>query len=306
MFHCQGGVPGSSCAILESEMTESGRIYIGTSGWSYPQGEGTWNGNFYPPGTKNELEYYSRFFDTVEINSSFYRPPSPAVSAGWVRKTPDDFIFSVKLWQKFTHPEMYREATGEAAAISSEDVALFKSGIEPLVRSGKMGALLAQFPPSFIDDDYGKKILKAVVDTFGEYRLAIELRHKSWSDDAATTIMLRENNVCWVQIDEPKFDFSIASKVPQTSELSYFRFHGRNAETWWKGNAETRYMYLYPEAEIKELAERVNSANQISKLTLVYFNNHWKAYAPRNAGDLRKALQLPFVDFPRQLLPEQE
>jgi uncharacterized protein YecE (DUF72 family) len=100
-------------------MTDVNQIYIGTSGWSYPQGEGTWNRYFYPPGTKNKLEYYSRFFDTVEINSSFYRPPDPAVSAGWVRKTPENFIFSVKLWQKFTHPKMYRESTGEAAAVSS-------------------------------------------------------------------------------------------------------------------------------------------------------------------------------------------
>jgi uncharacterized protein YecE (DUF72 family) len=278
------------------------KLFIGTSGWSYPQGEGTWNGYFCPPGTKNELEFYSRFFNTVEINSSFYCPPTPIVSAGWVRKTPGDFIFSVKLWQKFTHPAMYREATGGTATISSADVELFKSSVEPLVRSGKMGALLAQFPPSFINDSWGKQILRAVINAFGEYKLAVELRHKSWSDDAQTSVLLHENNVCWVQIDEPKFDFSIAGEVPQTSDLSYFRFHGRNAETWWKGNAETRYMYLYSEAEIVELAEKVSSASDKSRLTLAYFNNHWKAYATRNAGDLRKALQLPFKDFSDQFL----
>ena len=92
------------------------KIYIGTSGWSYPTGEGTWKGFFYPPGTRNELEYYSRFFNTVEINSSFYRPPNPAYVAKWVKQTPPDFLFAVKLWQKFTHPEMYRAAAGEAAA----------------------------------------------------------------------------------------------------------------------------------------------------------------------------------------------
>jgi uncharacterized protein YecE (DUF72 family) len=76
-------------------MTDTGRIRIGTSGWSYPRGEGTWNGHFYPAGTKNELEYYSRFFNTVEVNSTFYRPPDPGVSEGWVRKTPDGFLFMV-------------------------------------------------------------------------------------------------------------------------------------------------------------------------------------------------------------------
>jgi uncharacterized protein YecE (DUF72 family) len=197
---------------------------------------------------------------------------------------------------------MYREVTAEAASISSADVELFKRGIEPLVRSGKMGALLAQFPPSFVDDNYGKQILRATINAFGEYRLAVELRHKSWSDDVQTAILLREHNVCWVQIDEPKFDFSIAEEVPQTSELAYFRFHGRNAETWWKGNAETRYMYLYSPAEIVELAGKVRAESDKSKLTLAYFNNHWKAYAPQNAGDLRKALQLPFKDFSDRFL----
>ena len=282
------------------------QIYIGTSGWSYPKGEGTWSGYFYPPGTKNELEYYSRFFDTVEINSSFYRPPDPVVSAGWVRKTPDSFLFTVKLWQKFTHPKMFREATGEAAAISSADVSLFKRGIEPLVRSDKMGALLAQFPPSFVADDYDKQILRAVINAFGEYRLAVELRHKSWSDDPATEVLLRAANVCWVQIDEPKFDFSIASEIPVTSDLAYLRFHGRNAEMWWKGNTETRYQYLYSSAEIAGLAEKVKTSSEKSNRTFVFFNNHWQAFAPRNAGDLRKALQLPFVDFQAQMFPRQD
>ena len=283
-------------------MPAASKVRVGTSGWSYPQGKGTWNGYFYPPGTRNELEYYSRSFDTVEINSSFYRPPAPAVSAGWVRKTPDGFLFSVKLWQKFTHPKMYREATGEAAAISAADVELFKDSIEPIVRAGRMAALLAQFPPSFINDDRGRQILTAMIDTFSEYPLAVELRHKSWSDDSRTAVLLQKSNVSWVQIDEPKFDISIAAEVPQTSDLSYFRFHGRNSETWWTGDAETRYMYLYSGAEIEELAERVRAASMTSKLTLAYFNNHWKAYAPRNAGDLRKSLQLSFEDLPNNLI----
>ena len=198
---------------------------------------------------------------------------------------------------------MYRAATGEAAAISSDDVSVFKSGIEPLIRSAKMGALLAQFPPSFINDSYGKQILKAVIQSFGEYPLAIELRNKTWSDDPETANFLRENNVCWVHIDEPKFDFSVASEVPATSDLSYFRFHGRNAEMWWKGNVETRYKYLYSPEEIVELAEKVKAASEKSTLTLAFFNNHWQAFAPRNAAALKKALQIPTIDFQMPLLP---
>ena len=282
--------------------TVTAKLYIGTSGWSYPRGEGTWKGNFYPPGTRDELESYSRFFDTVEVNSSFYRPPDPEITAHWADKTPRGFLFAVKLWQKFTHPKMYQAAVGEAAVISAEDVDLFRKCLEPLLQQGKLGALLAQFPPSFINDSYGKHALKGIINHFGDCHLAIELRHKSWSDDPATADLLRESNVCWVQIDEPKFDFSVASDVPLTSDMAYFRFHGRNADMWWKGNNETRYMYLYSESEIAELAEKVKTATQKSALTFAFFNNHWKAYAPRNAGDLRKALQLPFKDFSEQFL----
>ena len=130
-------------------MPRSGALYIGTSGWSYPRGEGTWRGHFYPTGKVDELEYYSQFFSTVEINSSFYRPPNPAHARNWVKKVPSDFLFTIKLWQKFTHPRMYQQATGREATISQEDVDLFQRGIDPLVKESKLGALLAQFPPSF-------------------------------------------------------------------------------------------------------------------------------------------------------------
>lgn len=282
------------------DMVDQVKLYIGTSGWSYPKGEGTWTGYFYPPGKINELEYYSQFFNTVEINSSFYRPPNPGYVYNWVRRVPEGFLFTVKLWQKFTHPKMYKEATGEEAVISQKDVDIFKQSIEPLVKYGKLGALLAQFPPSFKNDSYGKQILNAVIRTFGQYRLAVELRHRSWSDDKETATLLRENYASWVQIDEPKFKTSVAEDLPITSDMIYFRFHGRNAEMWWKGNTETRYQYLYSQEEVNELADKVKSLTEKAKLAFVLFNNHWQAYAPRNAVDMQKALQLPFKDIGTQ------
>ena len=282
------------------DMVDQVKLYIGTSGWSYPKGEGTWTGYFYPPGKINELEYYSQFFNTVEINSSFYRPPNPGYVYNWVRRVPEGFLFTVKLWQKFTHPKMYKEATGEEAVISQRDVDIFKQSIEPLVKYGKLGALLAQFPPSFKNDHYGKQILNAVIRTFGQYRLAVELRHRSWSDDKETATLLRENYASWVQIDEPKFKTSVAEDLPITSDMIYFRFHGRNAEMWWKGNTETRYKYLYSQEEVNELADKVKSLAEKAKLAFVLFNNHWQAYAPRNAVDMQKALQLPFKDIGTQ------
>ena len=279
-------------------MPDQAGIYVGTSGWSYPSGEGTWKGYFYPRGKINELEYYSRFFNTVEINSSFYRPPDPEYVRNWVRRTPKDFLFTAKLWQKFTHPKMYEEATGRDAAVSPEDVELFKRSLEPLYESGKLGALLAQFPPSFKNDNRGRQRLKAVMNTFGKYRLAVELRHRSWSDDENTARLLKGNNVTWVRIDEPKFQSSIAEDVPVTSDMAYFRFHGRNREMWWQGDSETRYKYLYSPEEIAELAVKVTTAGEPAGLTFVLFNNHWQGYAPRNAVDMKKALQLPFSELP--------
>ena len=282
-------------------MLDQAQIYIGTSGWSYPKGEGTWKGFFYPQGKINELEYYSQFFNTVEINSSFYRPPNPGYVYNWARKVPDNFLFTVKLWQKFTHPKMYKEATGDEAVISRDDVDLFNRSIEPLVKYRKLGALLAQFPPSFTNDDFGRQILNAVMRTFGHYRLAVELRHRSWSDDSGTAKLLTEKNVTWVQIDEPKFKSSVAEELPLTSDVAYFRFHGRNREMWWQGDSETRYKYLYSTEEIEELAYKVQTAAPKCKLTFALFNNHWRGYAPRNAVDMKKALQLPFVELPIQI-----
>jgi uncharacterized protein YecE (DUF72 family) len=278
-------------------MVDKRKIYIGTSGWSYPGGEGTWKGYFYPPGKINELEYYGQFFNTVELNSSFYRPPNPGYVHNWARRVPKGFLFAVKLWQKFTHPRMYQEAYGEEAVISQDDVDLFRASLEPLAQAGKLGALLAQFPPSFKNDEHGQRILGAVLNAFGEYPVAVELRHRSWSDDETTADFLREHNAAWVQIDEPKFNTSVAAEVPVTANMAYFRFHGRNAKDWWTGDNETRYRYLYSEEEIAGLAERVQAAGKQTRLLFAFFNNHWQAYAPRNVNDLKKALQLPFQEI---------
>ena len=288
-------------------MSEQAKTYIGTSGWSYPKGEGTWTGHFYPTSKINELEYYSQYFNTVEINSSFYRPLNPGYVYKWAHRVPEGFLFTVKLWQKFTHPKMYKEATGEEAIISQRDVDQFNYGIEPLARYGKLGALLAQFPPSFKNDGYGQQMLSAVIRNFGQYRLAVELRHRSWSDDENTARFLKDNNISWVHIDEPKFQSSVAAEVPLTSDMAYFRFHGRNREMWWKGDSETRYKYLYSAEEINELANRVKAASDKAQLLFAFFNNHWQGYAPRNAVSMMRTLQLPFRELSTQeALPDED
>jgi len=101
-----------------------------------------------------------------------------------------------------------------------------------------------------------------------------------------------------VQIDEPKFQTSIAAEVPLTSDMAYFRFHGRNKEMWWKGNSETRYKYLYSDEEITELAGKVKGASEKTVLLFAEFNNHWQGYAPRNAVEMKKSLGLPYTELP--------
>ena len=138
----------------------AGAIRIGTSGWNYPSGRGTWNGVFYPAKGRrrsasgfDELSYYAEHFDTVEVNSTFYRVPDPSVTQRWVERTPSRFEFSIKLYQKFTHPKMFRAASRtDDVTVDTADVDLVRRAIDPLRRADKLGALLAQFPPSFKND----------------------------------------------------------------------------------------------------------------------------------------------------------
>jgi len=276
-------------------MIEQPQFKIGTSGYSYPGPPPKgWAGVFYPTKGKrlDPLEYYSRFFDTVEINSSFYGPPSPAMAEGWVRKTPDDFELSLKLWQKFTHPKKVGQpdaALNEAwETVTQADVDVFRSGVEPLARSGKLGTLLLQYAAGFYATPENMEKLSATLRTFQEYPLVVELRHRSWSDAAGKTRELLESHRAGLAlIDEPKFESSIRQERKVVGETLYFRAHGRNAGKWWTHSESwERYDYCYSSEEIKTLAEKVRvalSASPRVKTVRIYFNNHARAYAAVNA-----------------------
>ncbi|MGH7767606.1 MAG: DUF72 domain-containing protein [Candidatus Binatia bacterium] len=271
------------------------QIRIGTSGYSYPGPPPKgWAGVFYPTKGKrvDALEYYSRCFDTVEINSSFYGPPSPAMAEGWVRKTPDDFEFSLKLWQKFTHATKVGQPGARANeawdVVTRDDVDVFRSGIEPIARSGKLGALLLQYPAGFYRTPENVDKLSAVLRTFREYPLVVELRHRSWSDAAGETRALLESHRSGLAlIDEPKFESSIRQEPKAVGETLYFRAHGQNAAKWWThGESWERYEYCYSPEEITTLAQRLRAALSASpqvKTVKIYFNNHARAYAAVNA-----------------------
>jgi uncharacterized protein YecE (DUF72 family) len=294
-------------------MPESGRLLIGTSGWSYPSGKGTWNGIFYPkprPRGFDELAYYAEHFDTVEVNSTFYGQPRADLCRGWAERTPAGFEFSIKLYQKFTHPKMYRERVARrlpaeardadaAAALArptAADLDEFRRGIDPLASRGKLGALLAQFPPSFKNDEASRHYLEWLLRAFTDYSVAVELRHRSWSDALPATLgLLNEFRAAWVQIDEPKFRFSIRQNyLPNIKGFYYMRLHGRNAKQWWRHeHSDDRYNYLYTAEELNEFSETASAVRQLVRKAYLYANNHYSAKSVANAAMIKQQLGEP-------------
>jgi uncharacterized protein YecE (DUF72 family) len=272
---------------------------VGTSGWSYPSGDGTWNGIFYPTRRTgfDELAFYAEHFTTVEVNASFYRVPSPATVASWARRTPKDFDFSLKLYQKFTHPEMFLKATGQDPAdLDRTDVDAFRAAIDPLAAAGKLGALLAQFPASFRNEPSSRAYLEWLLRAFREYPLAVELRHRSFSEDQPEAMqLLAEYGAALVQIDEPKFRDSIRQdRRPNVTTLYYMRLHGRNAAHWWTHEkSEDRYNYLYAAPELDPIVEDVEDASRGARKTYVYANNHFSAKSVANAATIKHKLGQP-------------
>lgn len=292
------------------------RVRVGTSGWSYPTGNGTWNGVFYPAagqrprgsGKFDELKFYAEHFDTVEINSTFYRIPSVSTAQSWARRTPKDFDFSLKLYQKFTHPDMFHEATGaDPYDLGKADVDAFRTAIDPLASAGKLGALLAQFPASFKNDENSRGYLAWLLGQFRDYELAVELRHRSWSDDPAPALqLLGAFGAAWTQIDEPKFKLSIRQNLdPNVKTFYYLRLHGRNAAQWWRHDkSEDRYNYLYTAKELEPFADAVREATRKEvKKAYLYANNHFSAKSVANAAILKHQLgqDLP-GEYPEEMI----
>jgi uncharacterized protein YecE (DUF72 family) len=277
-------------------------LRIGTSGWNYPSGKGSWNGIFYPRAAKrrrtgagstsmfDELAYYAEHFDTVEINSTFYGPPRAAVARTWVDRTPPGFEFSLKLYRKLTH---------EVAGALRPDSALideYRAGIEPMARADRIGALLAQFPPSFKQSPESQAYLDALLACFQDYPVAVELRHRSWSDKFDETLSLLNSwNAALAQIDEPKFKLSIRqNQLPNIATFYYMRLHGRNAANWWRHEkAEDRYNYLYSGDELKSFSATADAARRLVRKFYLYFNNHFASKSVVNAVMIKNQLGEP-------------
>jgi len=179
---------------------------------------------------------------------------------------------------------------------NQSDLDDFKRGVDPLASSGKMGALLAQFPPSFKSDGPSRDYLAWLLHAFAGYSVAVELRHSTWSDALGDTLaLLNGSGAALVQIDEPKFRLSIRqNQLPNTRSFHYMRLHGRNAAQWWTHDkAEDRYNYLYSADEVSEFVETLDAAREIVRKAYLYTNNHFSAKSVANAAMIKKQLGEP-------------
>ncbi|MBM4046376.1 MAG: DUF72 domain-containing protein [Planctomycetes bacterium] len=269
-------------------------LYVGTSGWSYPD----WKGVVYPPeASRGELPYYAQFFDAVEINSTFYRPPQPNYARKWLNDVKENprFKFTLKLWQRFTHERGEKWKTEEADT--------FKAGIAPLADSGKLGAVLMQFPWSFPNTESNREWVAELARTFGEHPLVLEVRHATWNTKPALDF-LRQNRLNFCNIDQPVTRSSIPPTSLATGPLAYYRFHGRNYENWFKKDAgrDDRYNYLYSEAELKPWTDQI--AEMAKRIEQIYImaNNHYRGQAPVNALQMKSALTGERVRVPATLI----
>ncbi len=313
-------------------MVRSMTISVGCSGWSYDD----WIGRFYPRSLAKKkgewLDYYSRFFSTVEINSSFYHPPGERQISSWIKKGRERgegrFEFSLKMPQAVTHISMVQKDVKKAAASAQ---AFEKACVLPLQEAGLLGSVLIQLSPHFPGSPENLAVLSEVLDALSthEYSYAVEFRHTSWRGSSAESIcreglqILEEMSVVPVATDGPActaFGLDTASSAaisssrePAIAVLSgekapgalssarhaYIRFHGRNSDLWYGGDKRdddyrlNRYDYLYSNEQIREWVPRIKAEELKDKRVRIYFNNHARAKAVRNAFQLMDMLALP-------------
>jgi len=262
-------------------MTEASYLF-GPAGWSYKD----WEGTVYPQQKDkdfNPLLFLSQVFQFVEVNTAFYRIPSPRLTQGWVKKTEEIpwFNFWVKVYQGFTHERK----------VKTPDVNNFKAALEPLNQSSQLAGLLIQYPYSFRLNTGNLNYVLALSRVFNEYIQAIEFRHSSWNRVELFEVF-KEKKLVWVNIDQPE----ISSSLPLTSvlthpEVSYFRLHGRNYESWFSNEGrDARYNYNYNAFELDKIARKIKELSTLAKKIFISGNNHYKGNAVRNLQELKKLL----------------
>jgi uncharacterized protein YecE (DUF72 family) len=307
-------------------------IRVGPAGWSYPD----WAGYVYPsprPKGFHEATYLAEFFDTIEINTSFYSPLQPGHAHQWLERVAANprFLFTAKLWQKFTHETFFEAESGTAAAPvrsspsklsrmasgstgnpSAEDERVVRAGFDVLRNAGKLGAVLLQFPFSFHRTSETTAYLTAVLKRFADYPLAVEVRHASW-DDPEIFALLREHHAAFCNIDQPIIGKSLLPSDGRSpfpgkdpgSPIGYIRLHGRRYDTWFSDDptipAHERYNYLYSTEELTPWAARIQSSGEHARKVFAITNNHYLGKGVVNALQLISMLRGARVNVPEPL-----
>src|SRR5437660_12606963 len=257
-------------------------IYIGTSGYSYQD----WKGPYYPENIKDNemLPFYAKDFNATERNYTYYRMPAARTLAAMASKVPEGFVFTIKAPKELTHQ------SEEEGGRSLENFTMFRQALQPLVDEGKFGAVLAQFPNSFKPTPENRDYLSVFRDRMGDLPVVVEFRNAAWVTDE-TMELLRENNLGYCCVDEPHLKGLIPPIAVATAPIAYVRFHGRNAQKWWRHDeAYERYSYSYKPEELQEWVPKIEKLENTAKETFVFTNNHYQGQAVQTANQLKELL----------------
>ena len=273
-------------------------VYIGTSGFAYPE----WDGFFYPPAipARDRLIYYADRFGAVELDSFFYHLPRPEMVRKMVRRTRKEFRFTVKLHRSITHE----------FDLCGAEFSGFTRAVGPLVEAGRLGAVLAQFPPAFQCTRDAVHTLRAIREELADLPLTVEFRHRSWNRPE-TFDFLRKHQIAFCGVDEPNLDYLLPAEmneaIPVTAAHAYIRLHGRNSSKWLHArSAAERHNYLYSEPELEEWAHRIEALREKASSVYVMFSNVYRAQAVTNARWLAHRLGLPTSFATRKSAPAEQ
>ena len=257
-----------------------GELYIGTSGYDYPE----WKGLFYPEKlARNKfLEYYAYQFNSLELNGTYYRMPTAAQMQNMIERSQKRVKFSVKAFQGLTHNY---EASQYKLLVYE-----FKKALEPLLIDSLLLCALFQFPESFHYEKERRVYLDLLLREVSDIPVVVEMRNSKWQNDQVYDA-LRERHAGWCITDNPNLKNLMKLDYVSTGDIAYLRFHGRNAQMWYNGDNVTRYDYLYTDTELQEFVEPIRQLLMRARIVQLFFNNHAKSQAVINAKKIELLLK---------------
>lgn len=255
-------------------------LLIGTSGYDYPE----WKGAFYPEKTARAkfLEYYAAQFNSLELNGTYYRMPTPSQMQNMITRTSGKVKFTVKAFQDMTH----NINTTACQKLAAE----FKTALEPLIADNLLLCALFQFPQSYHYEPEERNYLDQLLTELKEIPIVVEMRNTKWQNEQVYNA-LRQRKVGWCITDNPALKDLPKLEYTTTSSIAYIRFHGRNAKMWYKGDNITRYDYLYTNEELKTFITPIKELLKNTKTVQLFFNNHAKSQSTINAKKIEILLK---------------